>query len=207
GQGQWVTISLRDAANKTIDLRPGYATGTEWTKFTANLPASGVEYPVRVDNVRLIETAAAKLYKGSFIVDDLEVEVPSQIQTPAPDPLLADRLITPTGDLSGSDWTFATLSDVQFTAAAPDLSKVAVAALKRIRTHHPDFVVLNGDIVDTGFPADIALAKQTLEAGGCDMVESGAPGAPTADTVPCLYVPGNHESYGTDNLDASKPVF
>ena len=29
------------------------------------------------------------------------------------------------------------------------------AALKRIRTHHPDFVVLNGDIVDTGYPADV----------------------------------------------------
>ena len=45
GNGQWVTISLRDAANKAIDLRPGYATGTEWTKFSVNLPASGVEYP------------------------------------------------------------------------------------------------------------------------------------------------------------------
>lgn len=206
GNGQWVTISLRDAANKVIDLRPGYATGTEWTKFSANLPATGVEYPVRVDNVRLIETAAARQYKGSFILDDLEVEVPSEIATPAAEAPLADRLIDADGDLD-ADWSFAALSDVQFTAAAPDLSKVAIAALKRIRTHKPDFVVLNGDIVDTGYPADVALAKQTLEAGGCDMVETGAPSAPTADTVPCLYVPGNHESYGTDTLDAWKSVF
>ena len=35
-----MTISLRDAANKVIDLRPGYATGTQWTKFSANLPAT-----------------------------------------------------------------------------------------------------------------------------------------------------------------------
>ena len=206
GNGQWVTISLRDAANKVIDLRPGYATGTEWTKFSVNLPASGVEYPVRVDNVRLIETAAAKQYKGSFVLDDLEVEVPSDIATPAAEAPLADRLIDADGDIE-ADWNFAALSDVQFTAAAPDLSRVAIAALKRIRTHNPDFVVLNGDIVDTGYAADVDLAKQTLEAGGCDLVESGAPGNPTANTVPCLYVPGNHESYGTDNLNAWKAVF
>ncbi len=207
GQGQWVTISLRDAANKVLDLRPGYATATGWVKFSVNLPASGVAYPVRVDNVRLIETAAARQYKGSFILDDLEVEVPSEIASPAPEPPLADRLISADGTLENADWTFAALSDVQFTAAAPELAKVGIAALKRIRTQHPDFVVLNGDIVDTGFPADIALAKQTLEAGGCDLVESGAPPAPSGDTVPCLYVPGNHESYGTDNLDAWKAVF
>ncbi|MBE2320134.1 phosphodiester glycosidase family protein [Solirubrobacter sp. CPCC 204708] len=207
GNGQWVTISLRDAANKVLDLRPGYATGTEWTKFSVNLPATGVEYPVRVDNVRLIETSAAKQYKGSFILDDLEVEVPAEIATPAAEAAPADRLVSRDGDLSDANWTFAALSDVQFTAAAPDLSRVAIAALKRIRQHNPDFVVLNGDIVDTGYQADVDLAKQTLEAGGCDMVETGAPGTPTADTVPCLYVPGNHESYGTDNLNAWKAVF
>ena len=96
---------------------------------------------------------------------------------------------------------------MQFTAAAPELTKVAIAALKRMRAQHPDFVVLNGDIVDTGYPADIALAKQTLEAGGCDLVASGPPNAPSGDRVPCLYVPGNHESYGTDDLDAWKAVF
>ena len=189
GQGQWVTISLRDAANKVIDLRPGYATGTGWTKFSVNLPASGVEYPVRVDNVRLIETAAAKLYKGSFIIDDLEVDVPSEIATPPAEAPLADRLIDADGTLD-ADWTFAALSDVQFTAAAPDLSRVAIAALKRIRAHHPDFVVLNGDIVDTGYPADVALAKQTLEAGGCDLVESRRPGRADRGHRPVPVRPG-----------------
>ena len=46
---------------------------------------------MRVDNVRLIETAAARQYKGSFILDDLEVEVPSEIAAPAADAPLADR--------------------------------------------------------------------------------------------------------------------
>ena len=118
---------------------------------------------MRVDNVRLIETVATRQYKGSFILDDLEVDVPSEIATPAPDAPLADRFISADGSLD-ADWTFAALSDVQFTAAAPALTKVAIAALKRIRAQHPDFVVLNGDIVDTGFAADVALAKQ--HAGG-----------------------------------------
>jgi hypothetical protein len=206
GQGQWVTISLRDAANKTIDLRPGYATGTGWQKFSADLPTSGVQYPVRVDDVRLIETAATKLYKGSFLLDDLEIDVPSAIDAPAAAPLQADRLISPDGKLSGA-WSFAALSDVQFTAAQPELTKVAIAALKRIRATRPDFVVLNGDIVDTGYPEDVALAKATLQAGGCDLVKAGEQPDPGPDQVPCYYVPGNHESYGTDNLDAWKAQF
>jgi hypothetical protein len=149
-----------------------------------------VQYPVRVDNVRLIETAATKLYKGSFLLDDLEVDVPSEIDAPAPDPLLADRLISPDGNLAAA-WSFAALSDVQFTAASPELTKVAIAALERIRATHPDFVVLNGDIVDTGYPADIALAKATLEAGGCDLVKAGEQPNPAPGEVPCQYVPGN----------------
>ncbi len=205
GQGQWVTISLRDAANKTIDLRPGYATGTAWQKFSADLPASGIQYPVRVDNVRLIETSATRRYAGSFLLDDLQIDVPSEIDPPAPDPPLADRLISPDGSVSG--WNFAALSDVQFTAAQPELTKVAIAALKRIRAAHPDFVILNGDIVDTGYPEDIALAKSTLEAGGCDLVKAGEQPNPGPDEVPCYYVPGNHESFGTDNLNAWKAQF
>src|SRR5262249_24387374 len=159
----------------TIDLRPGYATGTEWQKFSADLPTSGVQYPVRVDNVRLIATAATRLYKGSFLIDDLQIDVPSEIDPPAPDPLLADRLISPDGSLDGK-FTYAALSDAQFTAAQPELTKVAIAALKRIRAQHPDFLILNGDIVDTGYPEDIALARTTLEAGGCSFDDDSGPG-------------------------------
>ena len=66
--------------------------------------------------------------------------------------------------------------------------------------------MLNGDIVDTGYAADVALAKQTLEAGGCDTGDDRrARRRPTADTVPCLYVPGNHESYGTTTSTRGRP--
>ena len=213
GNGQWPTISLRDsssAAGRTLDLRGDYLTRPGWQKVTVALPTSGVVYPVRLDNVRFIETAAARQYRGSLVIDDLEVDVPSDVETPAEPPLERDPLIDADGRLptGGGRFQFATLSDVQFTAANQELVPVAIAALKRIRAQRPDFVVLNGDVVDTGYPADVELAKRVLTDGGCNLVEAGQPApAPTANTVPCYYVPGNHESYGTDNLDAWKAQF
>jgi hypothetical protein len=113
--------------------------------------------------------------------------------------LRPDPLISPDGRFSErDDWTFATLSDVQFTAAQPELTKVAIAALARIRRTDPDLVVLNGDIVDTGSAADVALARDTLEQGGCDLIAPAATQDADAATVPCYYVPGNHESYRAD---------
>jgi hypothetical protein len=213
GNGQWPTISLRDsssAAGRVLDLRGNFLTSAGWTKVTAALPTSGVVFPVRLDNVRLIETAAARQYRGSFVLDDLQVDVPSAIDTPPEPPLQSDRLIDADGRLptGGDRFQFATLSDVQFTAANQELVPVAIAALKRIRAQRPDFVILNGDIVDTGFQADVELAKRVLTDGGCNLVEAGQPApAPTATTVPCYYVPGNHESYGTDDLDVWKTQF
>jgi hypothetical protein len=213
GQGQWPTLSLRDSsstAGRVLDLRGDYLTRAGWTKVTAALPTSGVVYPVRLDNVRFIETAAAKQYRGSLVIDDLTVDVPSEIETPAEPPLERDRLIDADGVLpaGGERFQFATLSDVQFTAANQEMVPVAIQALKRIRAQRPAFVVLNGDIVDTGYPADVELARRVLTDGGCQLVEAGtAPPAPTANTVPCYYVPGNHESYGTDNLNAWSAEF
>src|SRR5690606_21923190 len=158
-------------------------------------------FPVRLDNVRFIETAAARQYRGSLVLDDLTVDVPSEVETPAEPPLERDPLIDADGVLpsGGERFQFATLSDVQFTAANQEMVPVAIQALKRIRAQRPDFVVLNGDIVDTGYPADVELARRVLTDGGCQLVEAGTtPPAPTASTVPCYYVPGNHESYGTD---------
>ena len=45
--------------------------------------------------------------------------------------------------------------------------------------------------------ADLKLARQTLETGGCDLIPLAGAAAdrPTRDTIPCYYVPGNHESY------------
>jgi hypothetical protein len=163
----------------------------EWT-----LPAD-TKFPVTIAELQVIETRTAQQAPGEVVFKSIEADVAPEVELPAAEPLRPDPLISPDGRFSErDDWTFATLSDVQFTAANPELTKVAIAALARIRRTDPDLVVLNGDIVDTGSAADVALARETLEAGGCDLVEAGEmPPRSTPDTVPCYYVPGNHESY------------
>ena len=163
----------------------------EWT-----LPAD-TKFPVTIAELQVIETRVAQQAPGEVVFKSIEADLAPTLEQPEVPPLRPDPLISPDGRFSEhDDWTFATLSDVQFTAANPELTKVAIAALARIRRTDPDLVVLNGDIVDTGSAADVALARETLEAGGCDLVAVDEPTPPsTPNTVPCYYVPGNHESY------------
>jgi len=199
-----------DAAGNSLGI---YGTGLQpsedWQYVTFQIPSTAV-YPIRFNSFQGINTAADQQVPGRFVFGGLEADVPSEIELPAQEPLRPDALVSPDGSpVEGADWSFATLSDVQFTADAPDLTKVAVAALARIRAQKPDLVVLNGDIVDRGLPQDIALARQTLEAGGCDLVPVGQEPAPdstpdpASGKVPCYYVPGNHESYGAGNTQAT----
>jgi exopolysaccharide biosynthesis protein len=167
----------------------------EWT-----LP-SGTKFPIRIAEVQVIETRTAQQAPGEVVFQAIEADVAPDVALPPSEPLRPDPLISPDGRFEESDdWTFATLSDVQFTAANPELTKVAIAALARIRRDRPDLVVLNGDIVDTGSEADLDLARATLEQGGCELIALGAapPAHRAPGTVPCFYVPGNHESYRAD---------
>ena len=129
-----------------------------------------------------------------MIFDKLEVDNAVEVPSPPLEPLREDPLFSPDGK-TGGDWSFATLSDIQFTAASPELAKTGIAALERIRRSDAELVVLNGDITDLGAPADLDLARATLETGGCDLIPAGGTPDDDPDTIPCYYVPGNHESY------------
>jgi hypothetical protein len=199
-----------DAAGKSTGI---YGTALvpsdDWQYVTFPIPST-VTYPIRFNSFQGINTAVDQQAAGHFVIGGIEADVPTQIDLPPADPLKVDPLISPTGAAQpGADWSFATLSDVQFTADAPDLTQVAVAALARIRAQHPDFVVLNGDVTDRGLPQDVALARTTLEQGGCDLIPVGqepppeSTPDPSTGTVPCYYVPGNHESYGLNNVQST----
>jgi hypothetical protein len=86
------------------------------------------------------------------------------------------------GTVSGAPWRFAVMSDAQFVARDPDSDIVRNArrTLREIRAAGPDFLLINGDLVDEASPADFALAKRILdeELGG---------------QLRYYYVPGNHE--------------
>jgi hypothetical protein len=212
---EYSNMTWIDAEGKSNALlSPGVKAG--WNDLTWTFPST-TKFPVRITQFQLVETGAARQQDGAFILDNVKYDYAPAVDIPAEAPLRQDPLISPDGTTNGKDdWNFATLSDVQFTAADPTLAKVGIAALKRIRQQKPDLVVLNGDITDLGSAADLKLARTTLEEGGCDLIEAGKEPAedstPDASTgkVPCYYVPGNHEAYvvaGQGALDNWKAEF
>ncbi|WP_026911992.1 phosphodiester glycosidase family protein [Patulibacter minatonensis] len=215
-------MGLFDAAGKSYGLFAqtdpvtGLAMNGKGTEQDLNftIPA-GVTFPLRFNSFQGIETNTGNQAAGTYTVRSLQADVPSAVEIPATEPLKADPLFSPDGRIptDANDWSFATLSDIQFTADAPELTKVGVAALKRIRATKPDLIVLNGDITDRGLPQDMTLARQTLEQGGCRLIPLtstiGRDDTPAPDdtTTPCYYLPGNHESYGLGNVQSTTAPF
>ncbi|TKK91485.1 metallophosphoesterase [Herbidospora galbida] len=184
--------------------------GGDWQYASFTLPAN-TAFPISVSGFQGINTSVPQQKAGTFVLDRIEADVPTSIDLPAQPGLRADPLISDDGSLpeGAGTWRFATLSDVQFTADNPALTQVATAAVKRIRTTEPDLIVLNGDITDRGLPQDLALARQVLTDAGCDLIPVGQEPAATStpDSVPCYYVPGNHESYGLNNVQSDLTNF
>ncbi|MFF3751695.1 phosphodiester glycosidase family protein [Streptomyces sp. NPDC002018] len=200
GNGAWPTLHLKDAAGSDQLLRGPYVTWTGWRQVTFTVP-SGAATPLSVHRFYLAETAAARQYTGGIVIDDLTAQVPPTVELPE-QPRAADPLIDSAAGTSGRDWRFAVLSDAQFVARAPDSAIVAQArrTLREIRAAEPDFLVINGDLVDEGSPADLDFARAVLTE------ELG-------DAVPWYYVPGNHEVMGgslenfTDRFGPAQRVF
>jgi hypothetical protein len=178
----------------------GLTASDDWQFATFTLPANTV-YPISVQAFQGINTDVTQQKAGTFILGDIEADVPTSVDLPAPAPPAPDTLVSDDGRLPGGhDWTFGTLSDIDFTTADPDLSQVATTAIHRIRRTHPDLIVLNGDISGDDQPQDLANAREVLQNAGCDLIPVGSeppPGStpsPNGATIPCYYVPGNHEA-------------
>jgi hypothetical protein len=183
GKGEWASLHLVDANGAAQVLRGGNVTWTGWQQVTFTVPA-GIRYPVKVRRFYAPEIKADARYQSELIIDDLVAKVPPSVELPAAPPV-TDRVVVSDGTVDSAPWRFAVMSDAQFVAANPDSDLVAGArrTLREIKAAAPDFLVINGDFVDTAFPADFALAKRIL-----DEELSG--------TLPYYYVPGNHEIMG-----------
>ncbi|WP_406151315.1 phosphodiester glycosidase family protein [Streptomyces sp. NBC_01012] len=183
GNGAWPTLHLKDAAGSDQLLRGPYITWTGWRQVTFTVPP-GAATPLSVSRFYLAETAAAQQYTGEIVIDGLTAQVPPTVELPEQE-RPADPLIGSAAEVEGRDWQFAVMSDAQFVAREPDSALVRQArrTLREIKAAHPDFLVVNGDLVDEGSPADLAFARQVLEE------ELG-------DSLPWYYVPGNHEVMG-----------
>ena len=183
GTGEWPSLHLHDAQDTQHVLRGPLITWTGWRYVEFAVPA-GVQYPVRVRRFYVAETNAAAQYTSEVIIDDLVAKVPPTVDVPEVAPR-TDRVVVRDGTVDGAPWRFAVLSDAQFVAADPDSDLVAQArrTLREVRAARPDFLLINGDFVDTAYPADFALARRILDE------ELG-------DALPWYYVPGNHEIMG-----------
>ncbi|GGT32800.1 hypothetical protein GCM10010207_36000 [Streptomyces atratus] len=183
GKGAWPTLHLKDAAGSDQLLRGPYVTWAGWRQVTFAVPP-GAAMPLSVSRFYLAETAAAKQYTGEIVIDELTAQVPPTVDLPE-QAAATDPLIDPAAVTERRDWRFAVMSDAQFVARDPDSAIVTQArrTLREIKAAGPDFLVINGDLVDEGSPADLAFAHRILTE------ELG-------DSLPWYYVPGNHEVMG-----------
>ncbi|MEO3752927.1 phosphodiester glycosidase family protein [Streptomyces sp. B6B3] len=182
GRGAWPSLHLVDAHGTDHVLRGDHVTWEGWRQVTFQVP-EGVAYPLSVHRFYVAETRPTVSYTSELVIDELRAQIPPEAELPRQEPRV-DALIGSAEEAAERDWRFAVVSDAQFVARDPDSEIVEKArrTLREARAADPDFVLINGDWVDEGSPADLEFARRMIEE------ELG-------DT-PWYYVPGNHEVMG-----------
>jgi exopolysaccharide biosynthesis protein len=191
GKGEWASLQAWDGNGVLLPaFRAGYLTYTGWRQLEFAVPA-GTAYPLTLRRFYAAETVATASYHGDLVIDGITAMVPPSLDVP-PAPVVRDPVIRTS---AGGDWRFAVMSDAQFVARDPDSDIVRNArrTLREIRAAKPDFLIINGDLVDEASAADFALAKQILD-------------EELDGQLPYHYVPGNHER-GDNSLDNFRAVF
>ncbi|HEV2781174.1 MAG TPA: phosphodiester glycosidase family protein [Actinophytocola sp.] len=181
GNGEWASLQVWDGNGTLLPaFRAGFLTYTGWRQLEFAVPP-GTTYPLTLRRFYAAETRADALYQGDVIIDQLTALVPPSIDVP-PEPVVRDPVVVSDGGVAGARWRFAVMSDAQFVARDPDSEIVRSArrTLREILAARPDFLLINGDLVDEASPADFALARRILD-------------EELAGRLPFSYVPGNHE--------------
>lgn len=185
GNGAWLRIQVQNADRATTNLDGPMIDWRGWKTVEITVPA-GFRYPITMNRVRFLETAAAKQYKGEVAFSQIEALVAQPVELPAL-PLVEDHeVVRPAGTTDAAPQRIALVSDAQFVARAPESGQVqgVKQALAEIVAAKPDAMFIVGDLVDEASPADFALAAQILDEGLKDA------------EFPWYYVPGNHEIMG-----------
>lgn len=199
GQGAWLRANVRDAAGGsalTVDL----ARSVDWTgwRYVETQLPDGLTAPVSLTRLYVVETAPNRQYSGRLVVDDITSLGPPAPGSAGPaDDRPSDPVVVTDGTVRTDDrWTFAVLSDAQFTADAPEGELVGLArrTVREALATGPEMLVVNGDFVDRAFPDDVALARRVLD-------------EEVGDRVPLVYVPGNHEASGPGDLSVWEAEF
>ncbi|MEV0407113.1 phosphodiester glycosidase family protein [Actinoallomurus sp. NPDC050550] len=190
GKEHWLRATLRSQGTTNVPFT--FALSVDWTgwrRVSGTLPA-GFATPITLLNIYVVETAQDKKDAGELEFDALAAQVgqqPDDREAPASDPYVLQQR-----GVGADRWTYAIMSDLHVSAAAGAGSfpaKQAAAALDQAVAAKPDFILVNGDFVDSDSPADFAFANQLLK----DHVPA---------TLPVYWVPGNHEAgLGSGGLD------
>ncbi|ACQ79326.1 metallophosphoesterase [Beutenbergia cavernae DSM 12333] len=182
--GAWLRLQVQQGDGVTTQLDGPTVSWEGWQGVTFEVP-TGVQYPLRLQRIRVLETRAAEQYTGELTVSDLVAHVPPSIEVPAA-PRVEDPVIVADGATDDAPLRVAVMSDAQFVARDPESGQVEGArrTLSEIVAADPDVLVINGDLVDEASPADFDLARTILteELEGADF--------------PWYYLPGNHEIMG-----------
>ena len=183
GTGEWIRMTLQDANGQDVVIDGPNVTWHGWRQIEMSVPA-GVAYPLKIRRVYAVEIQPTHKYHSEVIFDDITAKLPPEIELPER-PTVIDPVVVTDGTVTKHPWRFAVMSDAQFVARDPDSDLVAKArrTLREVKAARPDFLVINGDLVDEASPEDFALAKQILTE------ELG-------DSLPWYYLPGNHEIMG-----------
>ncbi|GAA4087687.1 phosphodiester glycosidase family protein [Nonomuraea soli] len=191
GKGEWPSLEFYDGLGQSQILRGPYLTWTGWKYVEFAVPA-GVTYPLRLRRFYVAETRPDAKYTNEIVIDGLVAKVPPPVTVP-PVAKVADPVVVPS--VSDASWRFAVMSDAQFVARDPgsDIVRNARRTLQEIKAAEPDFLLINGDLVDEASPADFELAKRILD-------------EELAGTLPYYYIPGNHEVMG-GKIDNFKSAF
>ncbi|QGS69390.1 hypothetical protein CV093_17110 [Oceanobacillus sp. 143] len=196
GKGAWLRTVIEDATgtNYTLTLS-SQVNWTGWKYVEATLP-EGIQYPVNLWRIYPVETNRNDQYSGQLIFDDLTIKVPPSIEASEEEAQTEDPIIVQNEVIGDERWKFAVLSDSQFVASSPNSQQAQMArkSLRQIVAEDPEFLVINGDLVDTAWEEDFAFAKQLLE-------------EEVGDTFPIYYTPGNHEIAGSGSLENFTNVF
>ncbi len=195
GKGAWLRAVITDASNTNYTLTlANQVDWTGWRYVETSLP-EGIRYPVQLYRIYPVETNRNEQYTGQLVFDQLTIKVPPSIEIPEQE-RMEDPLVLQNQLIESDRWKFAVLSDSQFVASAPNSPQVDMArqSLRQIVAEKPDFLIINGDLVDTGWEEDFVFAKQVLE-------------EEVGDAIPIYYIPGNHEIAGSGSLENFLEVF
>jgi hypothetical protein len=184
GNGAWLRLQVRQGDGVVTQLDGPEVSWTGWRQVTFTVP-DGVEFPLQLQRIRALETAAGEQYSGALTFSRIAAQVPPAVDAPEV-ARVEDPTVAADGATDGAPVRVAVLSDAQFVARDPGSGAVAGArdALREIVADDPDLLVINGDLVDEAAPEDFDLARRILteELAGAEF--------------PWYYVPGNHEVMG-----------